>query len=93
MIKNLLEILVSMLVVLTVIAGSLIDKQISLEEEIQIKGHILNLLKLIADKLKLSGLGLQILTSQVVVNIIYKIVVDFLSRIINSYLKEIQNLK
>lgn len=89
--KNIIEIIISIIIILGVSISAYSDKQISNEEERIIKGDILNLLKVIASNFS-NPLVVQILTSQFTVDIIYKAIINFLLPKIKDYLQNI-NLK
>lgn len=91
--NDLVEVLIALIIVMGSIGLSLQDKQISKEEETQIKGYILNLLKIIAEKMKIKGIGLEILCSNFTIDIIYKLVLDFFVRIIEKYYNQKINQK
>lgn len=91
--NDLVEVLIALIIVMGSIGLSLQDKQISKEEETQIKGYILNLLKIIAEKMKIKGIGLEILCSSFTIDIIYKLVLDFFVRIIEKYYNQRINQK
>lgn len=89
--KNIIEVIISIIIILGVSISAYSDKQISNEEERIIKGDILNLLKVIASNFS-NPLVVQILTSQFTVDIIYKAIINFLLPKIKDYLQNI-NLK
>lgn len=89
--KNIIEVIISIIIILGVSISAYSDKQISVEEEKIIKGDILNLLKVIASNFS-NPLVIQILTSQFTVDIIYKAIINFLLPKIKDYLQNI-NLK
>jgi len=89
--KNIIEVIISIIIILGVSISAYSDKQISVEEEKIIKGDILNLLKVIASNFS-NPLVVQILTSQFTVDIIYKAIINFLLPKIKDYLQNI-NLK
>lgn len=89
--KNIIEVIISIIIILGVSISAYSDKQISVEEEKIIKEDILKLLKVIASNFS-NPLVVQILTSQFTVDIIYKAIINFLLPKIKDYLQNI-NLK
>lgn len=89
--KNIIEVIISIIIILGVSISAYSDKQISNEEEKIIKGDILKLLKVIASNFS-NPLVEQILTSQFTVDVIYKAIINFLLPKIKDYLQNI-NLK
>lgn len=89
--KNIIEVIISIIIILGVSISAYSDKQISVEEEKIIKGDILKLLTVIASNFS-NPLVVQILTSQFTVDIIYKAIINFLLPKIKDYLQNI-NLK
>lgn len=89
--KNIIEVIISIIIILGVSISAYSDKQISDEEEKTIKGDILKLLKVIASNFS-NPLVEQILTSQFTVDVIYKAIINFLLPKIKDYLQNI-NLK
>jgi hypothetical protein len=89
--KNIIEVIISIIIILGVSISAYSDKQISVEEEKIIKGDILKLLKVIASNFS-NPLVVQILTSQFTVDVIYKAIINFLLPQIKDYLQNI-NLK
>ncbi|MEM5881830.1 MAG: hypothetical protein QXR71_04605 [Candidatus Aenigmatarchaeota archaeon] len=91
--QDLVEVLIAVVIVLGSIGLSLQDKQISKEEETQIKGYILNLMKIIAEKLKMKGIGIEILCSSFVIDIFYGLIVTLFLKIIEKYYNQKINQK
>lgn len=89
--KNIIEVIISIIIILGVSISAYSDKQISDEEERIIKGDILKLLKVISSNFS-NPLVVQILTSQFTVDVIYKAIINFLLPQIKDYLQNI-NLK